>query len=248
VQHRSSHRSSFNHHFHTLIMSAPTPAEMALWPAPNYVNPATMASATISVTTITTLTMLPFVISRVYFRTKLKGRLSIDDIVIVIAAVRRVRDENQLTGQVAHHHIHGSCNLRNKMGIRIPPLGRKTRVGSHLQEGTIASVLVVSNPCAAGSCRRCALRRLRHASEDLGLLHLPRSVSITKEHHFLLDHDYVPQLLVDQHGFGDDIPVHVRTSALSVSLTMTVLRLPIGIRTSIPIIASTRASSTSSLG
>jgi hypothetical protein len=68
-------------------MSAPTPAQMAAWPAPNYTNPSTMTGATISVMTLATITMLPCVISRLYFRMKLKGRLGIDDYVIISAAV-----------------------------------------------------------------------------------------------------------------------------------------------------------------
>lgn len=60
---------------------------MAAWPAPNYVNPTTLTNATISVMTIATVAMLPCVISRLYFRTKLKGRLSTDDYVIIMAAV-----------------------------------------------------------------------------------------------------------------------------------------------------------------
>ncbi len=71
-------------------MSAPTPAEMAAWPAPNYVNPSTLTNATISVTTIATVTMLPCVIIRLYFRRRLKGRFGIDDIVIIIAAVSQI--------------------------------------------------------------------------------------------------------------------------------------------------------------
>jgi hypothetical protein len=70
-----------------LIMSAPTPAEMAKWPAPNYVDPATLTKTTSAVMTIATIAMLPCVISRLHFRLRLKGKLGIDDVVIIIAAV-----------------------------------------------------------------------------------------------------------------------------------------------------------------
>jgi hypothetical protein len=60
---------------------------MAAWQAPNYTNPSTMTSTTISVTTLATGIMLPCMISRLYFRMQLKGRLGMDDFIIISAAV-----------------------------------------------------------------------------------------------------------------------------------------------------------------
>lgn len=69
-------------------MSAPTPEEIAHWPAPNYVDPQTRAVPLIAVLVISTVLMLPFVVGRVHMRVNLNGGFGIDDWVILAAAVR----------------------------------------------------------------------------------------------------------------------------------------------------------------
>jgi len=68
-------------------MSAPTPEEIAHWPAPNYVNPKTRAVPLIAVLIVGTVLMLPFVIGRTFTRKQLKARFGIDDWIIFVAAV-----------------------------------------------------------------------------------------------------------------------------------------------------------------
>jgi hypothetical protein len=68
-------------------MSIPTPAEMALWPRPNYVNPKTVAPALKGVMIAFTVLMLPFIVTRVKMRLQMKGRLGTDDYIIVFASV-----------------------------------------------------------------------------------------------------------------------------------------------------------------
>ena len=71
-------------------MSTPTAADMAHWPAPNYVNPSTHGPIMIGVMSAFTLAMIPFVISRIHMRLRLKGKLGIDDWIILACAVSRV--------------------------------------------------------------------------------------------------------------------------------------------------------------
>lgn len=72
-------------------MSLPTPQEIAKWPAPNYTNPDTVASALIGFMVVGTSIMLPVVIGRVYFRLRHKCAFGMDDWVIIAAAVRVYR-------------------------------------------------------------------------------------------------------------------------------------------------------------
>jgi hypothetical protein len=116
-------------------MSAPTQAEMAAWPAPNYVNPPTLKTATIAVVTIATATMLPVVVSRLYFRMRLKGRLGIDDFLITIAAVSNALKFHGADREAAFDHIHDSCHICNEPWSWIPSLGHKTRVDPLVQKG-----------------------------------------------------------------------------------------------------------------
>jgi hypothetical protein len=67
-------------------MSAPTLQEMASWPAPNYVNPHTLVPAVYGATIPFTLLMLPFIFVRLHMRLQSKGRLFIDDYIILGAA------------------------------------------------------------------------------------------------------------------------------------------------------------------
>jgi hypothetical protein len=68
-------------------MTIPTPAEMAQWPHPNYVNPKTVVPALKGVMITFTVLMLPFIITRVKMRLQTKGRLGTDDCIIVFASV-----------------------------------------------------------------------------------------------------------------------------------------------------------------
>jgi hypothetical protein len=69
-------------------MLAPTPQEMASWPAPNYINPHTLVPAVYGVTITFTVLMLPFIFARIRMRLRVKGSLGIDDYIILGAAVR----------------------------------------------------------------------------------------------------------------------------------------------------------------
>jgi hypothetical protein len=68
-------------------MSAPTLAEMATWPAPNYVTPQTRVAAVKGVMVTFTALMIPFLIARLHTRLRLKGKLGADDFIIIFAAV-----------------------------------------------------------------------------------------------------------------------------------------------------------------
>lgn len=70
-------------------MSAPTPAIMATWPMPDYVNPRGMQTAVEAVLYATTIIMLLFVASRVFVRVRSKNiDMAMDDWFVVAAAVR----------------------------------------------------------------------------------------------------------------------------------------------------------------
>ena len=98
-------------------MSAPTPEEIAHWPAPNYVNPSTRVPALIGVMTSFTVAMLPFVIARIHMRLRLKGRLRIDDWVIINSAACDTQTyylHFYVTNTFivdTQHRLHGSCNI-----------------------------------------------------------------------------------------------------------------------------------------
>ena len=160
-------------------MSAPTPAEMAAWPAPNYVNPPTMTNATISVTTIATLAMLPCVISRLYFRRRLKGRYGIDDIVIIIAAVSQlhcVKDsQRELTCKSGSASPPPSLPYIQQSGVLDTTSGMSSQNGSlHTKRHSVFLPFQLHpNASIAWRYRRCAVYRLCCAAENLGLLYLP---------------------------------------------------------------------------
>ena len=116
-------------------MSATT-AQMAAWPAPNYINPSTMTVPTICVTTLATIIMLPCVISRLHFRMRLKGTLGVDDYVIISAAVSQVaveiRTANFADLKGTFRQLRDSGDVRDAMGLRIPPLGHQAGMGCNI--------------------------------------------------------------------------------------------------------------------
>ncbi|KAF2398132.1 hypothetical protein EJ06DRAFT_523486 [Trichodelitschia bisporula] len=69
-------------------MGAPTPAEMAAWPLPNYVNPETRKTALFVCIGIGIGFALPLVLSRIFIRLRMKGKLGADDWVIVAAMIQ----------------------------------------------------------------------------------------------------------------------------------------------------------------
>jgi hypothetical protein len=68
-------------------MPAPTVEQMAHWPAPNYINPSTRVPAVIAVMVVFTTLMVPFLITRIYIRLKIRGGVKLDDWIILTAAV-----------------------------------------------------------------------------------------------------------------------------------------------------------------
>jgi hypothetical protein len=69
-------------------MATPTIEQMAMWPAPNYIDPKTLVIPLIVTLVLGLAIMLPFVMGRIYIRLKLKRGFAVDDWIIFAAAVR----------------------------------------------------------------------------------------------------------------------------------------------------------------
>ncbi|OCK75112.1 hypothetical protein K432DRAFT_429625 [Lepidopterella palustris CBS 459.81] len=67
-------------------MSAPTPEQMANWPAPNYINPETRVNVALGWIITTMTLMLLFIAARIYSRAVIKGSFGRDDWVMTVAA------------------------------------------------------------------------------------------------------------------------------------------------------------------
>lgn len=66
----------------------PTPAEMAAWPEPNYVDPETYRPLVLAVDIPMTVIVISFVAMRFYSRTVLIFAIGFDDWLMLFAAVR----------------------------------------------------------------------------------------------------------------------------------------------------------------
>jgi hypothetical protein len=167
-------------------MPAPTLQEMALWPAPNYINPHTLVPAVYGATIAFTVLMLPFVFARMHTRLRSRGHLGIDDYIILGAAVFSV-------GSVV------LAILATKYGLGyliwdvkpewVPPM-RKV-CGFH----TLSFVLTFYQPDDPRRLR--AIHGQHSTAQNLSLLYLSCPVSIAKKLRILLRHDSLPLMLVD---------------------------------------------------
>jgi len=69
-------------------MPAPTPEQMASWPAPNHINPSTHVTVTLGSLIAGMILAIVFVVARIYTRIKvLKRRIQVDDWIIIAGTV-----------------------------------------------------------------------------------------------------------------------------------------------------------------
>jgi len=68
--------------------AALTPAIIATWPVPNYVDPVSQRASIDAAIYATTITMVCFVIARIYVRANQEAGIAAEDWIIVVAAVR----------------------------------------------------------------------------------------------------------------------------------------------------------------
>jgi hypothetical protein len=193
------------------IMSVPTLADMATWPHPNYVDPVTVVPALKGVMATFTVLMLPFVATRVQMRMRSKGKLGMDDYIIMFAAVCALSIVYlKLTVAGSQRGVHYSCYNHNQVWCRLPYLGCEARMGANLQKGMKSSRSILPLTRLDRSRRGCHVYCRCCIAQDLSLLHLSITLPVKTQRCLLLDNDCRPHLLCDQHRFGYHFPVPVR--------------------------------------
>jgi hypothetical protein len=115
-----------------------TPAIIATWPTPNYVDPVSQRASIDAAVYATTITMLCFVTARIYVRANQKSGVGSDDWFIVAAAVRSFPRSFNLYLIGVDLWYSNFCMLidLDDRRSRAPSLRRKAGIACELCKGT----------------------------------------------------------------------------------------------------------------